>query len=103
MLIGSFSLMGLPFLTGFYSKDVILEVAYAKYTVAGHFAHWLGTLAAFFTAFYSMRLLHLTFLSETNMFRPVVANVHDAPFRMALPLAILVVPSIFIGFVTKDM
>jgi len=103
MLIGSFSLMGLPFLTGFYSKDVILEVAYAKYTVAGHFAHWLGTLAAFFTAFYSMRLLHLTFLSETNMFRPVVANVHDAPFRMALPLAILAVPSIFIGFVTKDM
>ena len=46
--------MGFPFLTGFYSKDVILEIAYAKYTLSGHFAHWLGTLAAF-TAFYSMR------------------------------------------------
>jgi len=43
--------MGFPFLTGFYSKDVILEIAYAHYTLHGHFAHWLGTLAAFFTAF----------------------------------------------------
>lgn len=101
--IGSLSLMGFPFLTGFYSKDVILEVAYAKYTVAGHFAHWLGTMAAFFTAFYSMRLLHLTFLSETNGFRPVMAHVHDAPIRMALPLAILAIPSIFLGYVTRDM
>jgi NADH-ubiquinone oxidoreductase chain 5 len=103
IFIGSFSLMGLPFLTGFYSKDVILEVAYAKYTLAGHFSYWLGTLAAFFTAFYSMRLLHLTFLSEPNGFKPVISKVHDAPIRMALPLALLAVPSIFIGFVTKDM
>jgi NADH-ubiquinone oxidoreductase chain 5 len=103
IFIGSFALMGIPFLTGFYSKDVILEVAYAKYTVAGHFSYWLGTLAAFFTAFYSMRLLHLTFLSETNAFRPVMAGVHDAPIRMALPLGILAIPSIFIGYLTKDM
>ena len=102
MLIGSLSLMGMPFLTGFYSKDVILEVAYAKYTIPGHFAYWLGTFAAFFTAFYSMRLAFLTFLSEPNGYRPVITNAHDSPIRMALPLAILAVPSIFIGFIARD-
>jgi NADH-ubiquinone oxidoreductase chain 5 len=103
MLIGSLSLMGIPFFTGFYSKDVILEVAYAKYTVPGHFAYWLGASAAFFTAFYSMRLAFLTFLSEPNGCKPVVTRAHDSPIRMALPLAILAVPSIFLGYFGKDM
>jgi len=103
MTIGSLSLMGMPFLTGFYSKDVILEVAYARYTVPGHFAYWLGTFAAFFTAFYSVRLAFLTFLSEPNGYKPVLTNAHDSPIRMALPLAILAVPSIFIGYIAKDM
>ena len=86
--IGSLALMGFPFLTGFYSKDVILEIAYAHYTLHGHFAHWLGTLAAFFTAFYSMRLLYLTFLAETNSYRQIMVNAHDAPFAMGFPLFI---------------
>ena len=51
-LIGSLSLMGFPFLTGFYSKDLILEVALASFSDTGHFAYWLGTIGAFFTAFY---------------------------------------------------
>ena len=103
MLIGSLALMGFPFLTGFYSKDVILELAYAKFTVSGHFAYWLGTIAAFFTAFYSIRLLYLTFLIETNAFKSILKNAHDAPFAMALPLALLAFGSIFIGYLTKDM
>jgi NADH-ubiquinone oxidoreductase chain 5 len=103
MFIGSIALMGFPFLTGFYSKDVILEIAYAKYTLSGHFAHWLGTLAAFFTAFYSMRLLYLTFLAETNAYKKVMEGAHDAPLAMALPLFILSIGSIFIGYCTKDM
>jgi NADH-ubiquinone oxidoreductase chain 5 len=103
MVIGSLSLMGFPFLTGFYSKDVILELAYAKYTVAGHFAHWLGTISAFFTAFYSMRLLYLTFLTKTNAYKSVIIGAHDAPIRMSLPLGILAIGSIFVGYLTKDM
>ena len=101
--IGSLALMGFLFLTGFYSKDVILEIAYAHYTLHGHFAHWLGTLAAFFTAFYSMRLLYLTFLAETNSYRQIMVNAHDAPFAMGFPLFILSLGSIFIGYITKDM
>ena len=102
-VIGSLSLMGFPFLTGFYSKDVILEVAYASYSTVGSFSYWLGTVAAFFTAFYSTRLIYLTFLNETNAYKAVIAHAHDAPFRMALPLGILAFGSIFIGYLSKDM
>jgi NADH-ubiquinone oxidoreductase chain 5 len=93
----------MPFLTGFYSKDVILEVAYGKYSTPAHFAYILGSMAAFLTAFYSMRLLYLTFLSKPNGFRVLIINAHEAPLRMALPLFILAIPSIFIGYLTKDM
>jgi NADH-ubiquinone oxidoreductase chain 5 len=103
MFVGSLSLMGFPFLTGFYSKDVILEVAYAKYSVSGHFAFWAGTFGAFFTAFYSMRLLFLTFLTETNGFRPVILNAHDGALKLVLPLAILGFPTIFAGYLAKDL
>jgi NADH-ubiquinone oxidoreductase chain 5 len=103
MSIGSFALLGFPFLTGFYSKDVILEVAFAKYSSAGHFAYWLGTSAAFFTAFYSIRLTFLTFLSESNGLKPFLLGAHDAPFRMSFPLIILSIPSIFIGYMARDL
>jgi NADH-ubiquinone oxidoreductase chain 5 len=98
MMIGSLSLMGFPFLTGFYSKDAILELAYAKYTVSGHFAHWLGTISAFFTAFYSMRLIFLTFGRSTKAYKSSINSVHEMPPVMAYPLSLLLFGSIFIGF-----
>jgi len=103
MMIGSLALMGFPFLTGFYSKDVILELAYGSFLIEGHFAHWLGCISAFFTAFYSLRLICLTFLKEPNAPRKIMEGVHEAPFAMALPLFILSIGSIFIGFITRDM
>ena len=103
MMIGSLALMGFPFLTGFYSKDVILEVAYGSYSIKGHFAHWLGSISAFFTAFYSLRLISLTFLRPVNGLKQIVSHVHEAPFLMAFPLCVLAFGSIFIGYVTKDM
>jgi NADH-ubiquinone oxidoreductase chain 5 len=102
MLIGSLALMGFPFLTGFYSKDTILEVAYAKYTIWGHFSYYLGTLAAFCTAFYSMRLLFLVFLAEPNGNLVVITNAHDGSWRMGFPLFILSILSIVVGFMTRD-
>jgi len=103
MFIGSLALMGFPFLTGFYSKDVILEVSFGHYSTVGYFSYILGTLAAFFTAFYSMRLSYLTFLSEPNGFKSVIIGAHDSPIRMALPLFILAFPSVFIGYLSRDL
>ncbi len=103
VLIGSLALMGFPFLSGYYSKDVILEIAYAKFSVSGHFAFWLGSLSALFTSFYSIRLVFLTFLGEVNLTKNAVKNIHDAPPLMALPMALLSIPSIFIGYVSRDL
>lgn len=100
--IGSFSLMGLPFLTGFYSKDGILEGAYAQYTTAGHFAYYCGSFAAFFTGFYSLRLLCLCFLSKPSGYRPVIVSAHESSILIALPLGVLAIPSIFCGYLIKD-
>ena len=102
-LIGSFALLGVPFLSGYYSKDLILELSFATYSVSGHFAYILGTLAAFFTAFYSVRLLILTFITKTNAYKQVINKAHDAPVLLALPLFILSIFSIFVGYFTKDM
>lgn len=102
MLIGSLSLMGFPYLTGFYSKDVILEVAYAKCDAQGYFAYVLGCGAAFCTAFYSMRLLFLTFLAEPMGSKVVLMGAHEPGWKMSLPLGVLAIPSLFLGFVAKD-
>jgi len=104
MLIGSLALMGFPFLTGFYSKDVILEVAYGKFCNSGYFSFILGTCGAFFTAFYSTRLIFLTFLSTPNTYKSVIFLTKESFFYpINIVLAILAIPSIFIGFYFKDM
>ena len=74
-LIGSLSLIGFPFLSGFYSKDLILEIAFSSFNLTGHFAYWLGTIGAFFTSFYSMRLLYFSFLSEPNSYKNIIKNL----------------------------
>jgi NADH-ubiquinone oxidoreductase chain 5 len=102
-LIGSLSLMGFPFLTGFYSKDVILEIAISTYTIHGIFAYWLGTLSAFFTAFYSFRLIFLTFLSKPRGYKTHFQEIHEIDIYMGIPLSILAFGSIFIGFLLKDL
>ncbi|KAL9145258.1 hypothetical protein ABFS82_13G030200 [Erythranthe guttata] len=86
MLLGSLSLIGFPFLTGFYSKDVILELAYTKYTISGNFAFWLGSVSILFTSYYSFRSRFLKFLVPTNSFGRDILRCHDAPILMAIHL-----------------
>jgi len=103
MVIGSLALIGFPFLTGFYSKDAILEIAYGKYTTVGHFSYLLGTIGAFLTAFYSTRLLYLTFLSKPNGYKVVICKAYDSSYQICISLALLSIPSIFFGYYAKDM
>ena len=103
ILIGSLALVGFPFLTGFYSKDVILEIALTTPSLAGNFTHWLGCLAAFCTSFYSFRLIFLAFINDTNTKKVYIEHAHDAPIRMGFPLMVLSIGSIFWGFLSKDM
>jgi len=102
-LIGSLSLAGFPFLTGFYSKDGILELAYASYSSVGYFAFILGTISAFLTAFYSFRLIYLTYYTRPNTTHATLLHAHDAPLKMAIPLVVLVFASIFVGYIFKDL
>jgi len=95
IFIGSMALIGFPFLTGFYSKDCILEIAVAKYSVVGNFCYFLGCSAAFCTSFYSFRLLFLTFVNPTNTYKAYIQQAHEAPFTMIFPLMVLGVGAIF--------
>nr|AAN04074.1 NADH dehydrogenase subunit 5 [Amoebidium parasiticum] len=103
MTIGSLSLMGFPFLTGFYSKDLILELAYAHFSFHGTFAHWLGTLAASLTAFYSFRLIYLAFINTPNSSLSHFSHSHEPVLPMMFPLAFLAFCSIFVGYLFKDL
>jgi NADH-ubiquinone oxidoreductase chain 5 len=103
IFIGSSALIGIPFLTGFYSKDCILELAIAKYNYVGNFCYFLGCSAAFCTACYSFRLLFLTFINPTNTFKSYIGGAHEADLKMIFPLIVLGLGAIFYGFLTRDL
>jgi NADH-ubiquinone oxidoreductase chain 5 len=103
IFIGSAALTGIPFLTGFYSKDCILEIAVGKYNFIGNFCYFLGCSAAFCTSFYSFRLLFLTFINPTNTYKSYMNGAHEADIKMITPLIILGLGSIFYGFLTRDL
>jgi NADH-ubiquinone oxidoreductase chain 5 len=103
MFIASLSLCGFPFLTGFYSKDLILELALGSYTINGFFAYILGTISAFLTASYSMRLLYLTFLCKPNAYKQIYYNAREPSWITLIPLLFLTFLSIFLGYLCRDM
>ena len=103
MWIGSLALAGFPFFAGFYSKDMILEAAFAAHTGVGQMAFWLGCLAALLTAFYSWRLLILAFHGTPRASAEVMSHVHESPKVMLLPLVPLALGAIFAGFLGYEL
>jgi NADH-quinone oxidoreductase subunit L len=102
MWIGSLALAGVPFFAGYFSKDIILESAWAAGSDVGLYAYALGVAGAFLTAFYSWRLLYLTFHGAPRADEHVMAHVHEAPKVMTIPLVILALGSIFAGMLGYD-
>ena len=103
MLVGTIALLGLPWLSGFYSKDLIIELAYSRYTFSSTYAYILGSITAGLTAFYSFRLISLVFLTIPNGSKMTYLNIHEANTAVIIPLFILALFSIFFGFVFSDL
>ncbi|MCK6418150.1 MAG: NADH-quinone oxidoreductase subunit L [Alphaproteobacteria bacterium] len=99
MWIGSLALAGVPFFAGYYSKDIMLEAAWARDTGVAHFAYWLGIAAAFMTAFYSWRLLFMTFHGKPRASAEVMHHVHESPPVMLVPLFVLALGALMAGAV----
>jgi len=102
MLIGTIALLGLPWLSGFYSKDLILELAYGKYQFSGLFSFILGSVTAFLTAFYSVRLINLVYLTVPNANKPSYLNIHSENYTVLIPLSLLALFAIFLGYIGSD-
>ncbi|VBB68596.1 NADH-ubiquinone oxidoreductase chain L [invertebrate metagenome] len=102
MWIGSLALAGMPFFAGYYSKDIILESAFGSGSLVGRFAFWMGITAAFMTAFYSWRLLFMTFHGQPRADEKVMAHIHEAPVVMLIPLFFLAVGALFSGWISYE-
>lgn len=98
MWIGSLALAGVPFFAGYYSKDIILEAAYAHNSWYGELAYFLGIAAAIMTAFYSARLLFMTFHGKPRADKETMDHVHESPPVMLTPLMILGVGAVLAGW-----
>jgi len=102
ILIASLSLAALPWLSGYYSKDLIIELAYGSYSLLGYLTYILAVVAACFTMLYSVKLIYLTFLTYANAPKGHYEKAHESPWNMSVPLLILGILSVFLGNLSKD-
>lgn len=102
MWIGSLALIGIWPFSGFWSKDIVLEAAFGAHSGFGNYAFWLGITAAFLTAFYSVRLIMMTFHGTPRADEVTMAHVHESPKVMLIPLMVLALGAIFLGWMTFD-
>jgi NADH-quinone oxidoreductase subunit L len=102
MWIGSLALAGLPFFAGYFSKDMIIEAAFAAGTTVGKFAFVMGVLAAALTGYYSWRLIVMTFHGQSHADDKTLAHVHESPLVMLFPLGVLALGAVFAGYFGYD-
>ncbi len=103
MIIGTLALTGFPFLSGFYSKDAIIEFAFLKNSPIGNYATFVGIFTAFLTAIYSWRLIFKTFHGKYNNKNFPIEETHESSFTMLMPLVILAIGAIFTGYFFKEI
>jgi len=103
MIIGTLALTGFPFLSGFYSKDAIIEFAFLRGNTTGLYAAGIGIFTAFLTSIYSWRLMFKTFHGEYNNKNIKIEETHESPLVMLVPLILLSIGAIFAGFAFKEL
>jgi NADH-quinone oxidoreductase subunit L len=103
MWIGALSLSGIPLFSGYYSKDMILEAAWAAGTPVGRYAWVLGTVAAFMTAFYIARVMFMTFHGQPRADEETMHHAHESPWVMLIPLLVLATGATVFGFIGYDL
>lgn len=103
MLLASLSLIGFPFLSGFYSKDFLLEATFANFHQFAYVIYFISALSTFVSSFYSFRLIYLVFFGEVALSKRVLSNVAEGSIFLYLPLIILALFSVFSGYYLKDL
>ena len=102
MIVGTISIMGFPFTSGFYSKDAIIETAYLSHSNFSTYAYLLITAGVVMTSFYSWRLIFLVFNGKSRMNEEKLSKVHESSSVMTVPLMILALGALFFGFLFKN-
>ncbi len=102
MLVGTLALTGFPLTAGYFSKDAVIEVAYASHSAVGMYAFWMTVIAAFLTSFYSWRLMFMAFHGKSRVEPEAEKHIHESPYIMLVPLFILATGALFAGLVFKN-
>jgi len=102
-LIGSLALIGFPFFSGFFSKDLIIEAVHASNITGSTYAYWMVLLGVFVTAFYSFRMFFLVFHGEERMDEHTKSHLHEPPKVVVWPLIALAIPAVLTGYLLNPM